>query len=138
MDRLLDAQYAGPPFLRMPAMARVMVAAIQRGAISDYLWHAWVVMPNHVHLLITRYIEPSILLRQLKGVSSREADALLGRTGRKLWQDESYDHLVRSAKEFQRVEDYITQNPVRAGLRTRPKNPWSSASIVGGLNPAAG
>jgi len=53
MDRLLDEQRAGPAHLRMPAIAQVVADAIRKGAAGDYLLHAWVVMPNHVHLLLT-------------------------------------------------------------------------------------
>ena len=106
---------------------------------ADYELHAWVVMPNHVHLLITPRVDVPILLRRLKGVSAREANQLLGQTGQPFWQDESYDHLVRDADEFQRIEKYILQNPVRAGLaRSAEEYPWCSVSKTGGLKPAAG
>jgi putative DNA methylase len=94
-------------------------------------------MPNHVHLLFTPKIAPSVALRRLKGSSAREANALLGLTGLPFWQDESYDHLVRSQQQFERIENYILQNPVRAGLaRDAEEYPWSSG--FGGLKPAAG
>ena len=73
MDRLLDADRAGPTYLRMPAVAQIVVVSIRKGAPADYLLHTWVVMPNHVHLLLTPNIEPSIVLRRLKGVSARES-----------------------------------------------------------------
>jgi putative transposase len=94
-------------------------------------------MPNHVHLLLTPKIETSIALRKLKGTSAREANKLLGLTGQPFWQGESYDHLVRSPEEFERIENYILQNPVRAGLARVPEEyPWSSG--FRGLKPAAG
>ena len=97
------------------------------------------VMPNHVHLLITPRVEVPALLRRLKGISARESNKLLGQTGRPFWQDESYDRLVRNAIEFQRIEGYILQNPVRAGLaRSAEEYPWSSVSMPGGPRPAAG
>jgi len=48
----------------------------------DYLLHKWVVMPNQVHLLLTRQIEPSVALRRLKGVSAREANQVVERLSR--------------------------------------------------------
>ena len=139
MDRLLDAQSAGPTYLRMPAIVQVLVDAIKQGASSYYRSHAWVVMPNHAHLLITPQIDPRTLLRNLKGVSSREANKLLGRTGQAFWQDESYHRLVPSQEEFGRIEDFIVQNPVRAGLAHSPQEySWSRVSVAGGLKPAAG
>ena len=139
LDRLLDEQRAGPAYLRMPAIAEVVADAIGQGTASDYLLHAWVVMPNHVHFLITPQVEVPALLRRLKGISARESNKLLGQTGRPFWQDESYDRLVRNANEFKRIESYILQNPVRAGLaRSAEEYPWSSISRPGGLKPAAG
>jgi len=128
MDRLLDEARTGPTYLRMPAVANLVIAAIRKGTPGDYLAHTWVVMPNHVHLLLTPRLHPSVALRRLKGASAREANALLGRTGSPFWQDESYDHLVRTPQQFDRIETYILQNPVRAGLaRLAEEYPWSSA-----------
>ena len=53
---------------------------------------------------------------------------MLGRTGQAFWQDESYDRLVRDAREFGRIASYIERNPVDAGLVTEPERfHWSSA-----------
>src|SRR5947209_3090789 len=65
MDRLLDEQRAGPAYLKMPAIAQVVIDPIRKGAGGDYVLHAWVVMPNHVHLLITPQIDVATLLRKL-------------------------------------------------------------------------
>ena len=140
MDRLLDEERAGPSYMRIPEVAEAVIAAIRKRADDDYRLHCWVVMPNHVHLLLTPKIDGSIVLRRVKGASAREANRLLGLTGRPFWQDESYDHLVRSEEEFERIGSYIVQNPVRVGLaRCEQEYRWSSAfDLVGGLKPAAG
>ncbi len=55
MDRLLDQGATGPTFLRQPAIAELVRNSIQYGAqLGDYKMHAWVIMPNHVHLLLIR------------------------------------------------------------------------------------
>ena len=96
-----------------------------------------VVMPNHVHLLITPKIALSEIMRRLKGSSAREANKSLGRLGT-FWQEESYDHLVRSDVEFGRIKSYILENPVKAGLvRSAEEFRWSSGYEGGGLKPAA-
>lgn len=137
MDRLLDGERFGPAHLRTPAVARVVIAALHAGGVADYHLHAWVLMPNHAHFLITPRIDPSVAFRRLKGVSAREANKLLNLTGRPFWQRESYDHLVRDPDEFRRIENYILENPVRAGIaRTAAEYPWSSG--FGGLKPSAG
>jgi putative DNA methylase len=138
MDRLLDEARSGPAYLRMPAIAEVVADSIGKGAACDYQLHAWVVMPNHVHLLITPQVDVPALLQRLKGTSARHGNKLLGQTGRPFWQDESYDRLVRSANEFRRIESYILNNPMRAGLARSPEEyPWSSVSRVGGLKASA-
>ena len=137
MDRLLDENRSGPTYLRMAEVADVLIAAIRSGTPDDYLLHTWVVMPNHVHLLVTPKINPSLALRRLKGASAREANKFLGFTGKPFWQDESFDHLVRNQAEFERIENYLLQNPVRAGLaRVEADYPYSS--VFRGLKPAAG
>ena len=53
---------------------------------------------------------------------------MLGLTGRPFWQDESYDHMVRNEREFEKIRSYIEENPVRAGLvREASEYRWSSA-----------
>jgi REP element-mobilizing transposase RayT len=65
----------------------------------------------------------------VKNTSARKANLILGRTGMPFWQDESYDHWVRDAKEFDRIARYIEWNPVKAGLVEQVELwPWSSAS----------
>ena len=85
-------------------------------------------MANHVHVLLLPLISPSRLLQSLKGPTAREANLILDRTGRKLWQAESYDHWVRDDLELERIASYIETNPVKAGLVDRAdKYRWSSA-----------
>jgi hypothetical protein len=52
----------------------------------------------------------------LKGITAKRADAMLGLTGNPFWQEESYDHLVRHDREFEKIRNDIEVNPVRAGL----------------------
>jgi REP element-mobilizing transposase RayT len=55
LDRLLDEAQAGPFYLRQPALADLVVEAIHYNelVLGQYTVHAFVVMPNHVHLLIS-------------------------------------------------------------------------------------
>jgi putative DNA methylase len=129
VDRLLDQARSGPMCLNQPAIAQVVADSIHRGQeLNHYDLHAWVIMPNHVHLLITPHVALSSLLRSLKTFSAIRANALLDRTGHPFWQEESYDHLVRTAEEYRRIHRYIENNPLNAGLCTTPEAfPWSSA-----------
>jgi REP element-mobilizing transposase RayT len=93
-----------------------------------YRLHAFVVMPNHVHLLVTPEADARRWLGPLKGFTRHRANEVKGTHGRPFWQDESYDHLARSGADFERIRWYIEQNPVAAGLvATAEQFPWSSA-----------
>jgi putative transposase len=138
MDRHLDSARAGPMYLRRPAVAQLVMESLQRGEqLGHYELYAFVVMANHVHVLIHPHVDPSRLLKSLKGATAREANKLLGRTGESFWQKESHDHWVRDQAEFERIRLYIENNPVKAGLVKAPEQyPWSSASVEKSLDAA--
>lgn len=131
MDRLLDAARYGPVHLKRPDVARVVRGSIKHCGKGNYDLHAWVIMPNHVHLLFTPNTDVSSILCSLKGYRARQANQLLGHTDQPFWQDESYDHFVRTAEEFRRIEGYIIGNPVKARLAGSVEEfPWSSAAAA--------
>ena len=68
--------------------------------LGHYALHAFVVMPNHVHLLATAAVPLPKLTKSLKGITSKRANAMLARTGRPFWQEETYDRVVRQEREF--------------------------------------
>ena len=130
MDRILDGALNGPSYLRMPEIAEVVMAALRAGEsrFGRYQIHSYVVMPNHVHALVTPDVVAAQWLGPLKGFTAHEANRILGQRGRHFWQDESYDRLVRSDREFDRIRNYIEQNPVKAGLVAAAEEfRWSSA-----------
>jgi REP element-mobilizing transposase RayT len=88
--------------------------------------HAVVIMPTHAHLLFTplenEQATPYSLAEIMKGIKGPSAyyiNRLLGRRGQ-LWQDESFDRIMRS-QEFESKFDYICANPVDAGLCDKPE-----------------
>jgi REP element-mobilizing transposase RayT len=109
MDRLLDEARTGALYLRQPAVADMIVESIQYNArvLGHYLLHAFVVMPNHVHLLATPAVALPKLTKSLKGIAAKRANAMLALTGRPFWREESYDRLVRHEREFERIKNYI-------------------------------
>lgn len=129
MDKLLDAAQSGPTFLKQPDVAQVVLKAVRDGEnFGRYQAHAFVVMPNHVHLLVTPHVTTRRWLGPLKGFTGHTANKLLRRRDA-FWQEESYDHLVRNDRSFQRIRRYIECNPVNAGLAATPEEfPWSSAA----------
>ena len=131
MDRLLDRGATGPVYLRRPEIAELTVRALHDGErrLRRYDLHAYVVMPNHVHILVTPKVVATRWLGPLKGSTAYSANTLLDNHGQPFWQDESYDHLVRTGEEFVRIRSYIEENPVTAGLVSEAwKHRWSSAA----------
>ena len=127
LDRLLDNARTGPLFLRQPEIAQLVVDAIHYCDGKQYQLHSYVVMANHVHLLVTPLVPVSKVTQTLKRFTAREANRMLGRSGR-FWQEESYDRLVRDRAECERILRYIEWNPVKCGLVAEPSEfPWSSA-----------
>ena len=93
--------------------------------------HAAVVMPEHVHLLMTPLRDANgelfclqDILKGIKGASARRVNQLTSGSG-PVWQEESFDYVVRSYEILQQKTEYIRQNPVRRGLVRRPEEyPW--------------
>lgn len=96
--------------------------------LEHYALHAFVVMPNHVHLLVTATVPLPQLTKSLKGITAKRSNAMLALTGKPFWQEESYDHVARNQREFDQIHRYIEENPVRAGLVDQAADyRWSSA-----------
>jgi len=125
-----DRLPSGPVWLKDPRLADVVSNALRYGETVRRLYTlvAWVIMPNHVHVILEPRIALPNILRWLKGRTSRVANRILGRTGMPFWQDESFDHWVRSGEELQELIRYVEGNPVRGKLvEAEEEWPWSSA-----------
>ena len=129
LDAALDSAKSGPLWLADPEFADYAEYPIVRGAeLGRYELHAYVVMPNHVHVLLDPHLPLAKISGVIKGVAARDINASLGRSGKPLWQDESFDHWIRNSAEFERICHYIEWNPVKAKLVARPEDwKWSSA-----------
>ena len=128
-DLELDRGSSGPLWLREPRVASLVVSEIEAVAAKGLCRvYAWVIMPNHVHLLIEPLVPMKLITKAIKGATARRANLLLARTGKYFWQDQCFDHWIRNEAEFQKVKNYIEENPRRAGLvNEREQWPWSSA-----------
>ena len=88
---------------------------------EQYQLHEFVVMPNHVHLLVTPAITIERVMQLVKGGFSYRAKRELG-FGGEVWQNSFYDRRVRDSVEYEKIRHYIRENPVRAGLNERAKD----------------
>jgi REP element-mobilizing transposase RayT len=130
VDRYLDSAPTGPRWLADPEVASAVEQTIFNGVeLGHYLLDAYVIMPNHVHVLLWPLVSLARITGGTKGVSAKDANARLGRVGNHFWQDESFDHWVRNSRESERITHYIGWNPVKVGLASKPENwRWSSAN----------
>jgi REP element-mobilizing transposase RayT len=128
IERYLDQGY-GETFLKRPEVARMVQNSLLKFDGIRYHLFSWVVMPNHVHCLMTRFeeYELSDILHSLKSFTSHEANKILRRDGQ-FWIEEYFDRYIRNEQHFARTVRYIENNPVKAGLCREPGDwPYSSA-----------
>ena len=118
-DKALEMYAANEDFLENPEIAQIVAKKIHEYDGKYYDLIAYCIMPNHVHLLFdtANYENTNIsqTMKLIKGGSAYLCNRKLQRKGN-FWQEESYDHYVRNAKELENIIRYIVQNPVKAGL----------------------
>jgi REP element-mobilizing transposase RayT len=119
----------GSAWMKDAPIAAVVQDAMLYFDCVRYHLQAWVVMPNHVHAMVTPsgVWELGQILHSWKSYTATECNRLLGRSGR-FWQKESFDRYVRDEKHYHQAVSYIETNPVKAGLCKTPEDwKWSSA-----------
>jgi putative transposase len=117
-----------------------------------YELHAFVVMPEHVHLLLTPPLDVTLerAIQLIKGAYSHELGGIIGRK-REVWQRGFTDHRIRDEMDFTHHRNYIHRNPVERGLVNDPReyrncsafpgfklDPWPSAAEAAILTDAIG
>ncbi|MCI0623568.1 MAG: transposase [Acidobacteria bacterium] len=118
----------GERWLRRRNVAELVEKILLEADGRDYQMQAWVVMPNHIHLVVDVWDVPlAKLIGRWKGKSSRLANVLLCRGGQ-FWQEDYYDTLIRDEAHLKGAIRYTAQNPVKAFLAKDPREwPWCSA-----------
>jgi len=135
----MDAGH-GSCVLRDDEVARMVQDSFLHFDGIRYRLHAWVVMPNHFHILFQPMAGWSMskivaswkkfTARQVNEIFKREgANREIGAPGKSpLWHREYWDRYIRNEKHYRQAADYIHGNPVAAGLVSRPEGwKWSSA-----------
>lgn len=104
--------------LREPAATDIVESALKHFDGHRYWLGSYAVMPNHVHVLVRPLMEHNLsaILHSWKSFTAHEIGKLKRASG-VVWQDESFDHIVRDEHELEKHASYIEQNPVKAGLR---------------------
>jgi len=124
---LLDAGH-GACFLNRPAVAGLVQHALLHFDGDRYRLVAWVIMPNHVHVLVELMTGQSLaaVIHSWKSFTASQANRLLGRTG-PFWQREYFDRAIRDERHLAASVNYIVGNPVTAGFVTAPGD-WRFSS----------
>ena len=114
--------------LRRPDIATMVEGSLLFHHVTHYDLRAWVIMPNHVHLLFQVQDVPTWqLVDAWKGYTAKKANSILGRSGQ-FWQEGYWDTYIRDSEHEACVRRYIENNPTKAKLVEAPKEwPWSSA-----------
>ena len=124
----------GECYLRQPAIARLVEDALRFFHPERYHLAAWVVMPNHVHVLFKVAEKPmSEIVGSWKKYTALKANHILQRHG-SFWEPDYWDTFMRGADHESATRHYIETNPVGPGLVHDPTDwPWSSARLRDGF-----
>ena len=125
-EDLLDKADAGPVWLKQPEVADIVQEAIHHRDQKEYDLYAYCIMLNHVHLVFRLLKQNQVLsesneylvteaLKSLKWFTALKCNQQLQRSGA-FWQAESYDRVIRDAKELENTIAYTLNNPVKAGF----------------------
>jgi len=115
IEQWLDAG-SGSCLLKDAPTRRLVCDTLDKRNGTQYRLHGYVVMPNHVHVLVSPLGEQRLskIVQSWKSISSRKIKKLMGLDGA-IWQKESFDHIVRSSESLEKFKRYIAENP--AGLK---------------------
>lgn len=111
VDKWLDQGY-GECILQSEDIRKIVVDALLFYHGKRYMLHHFVIMPNHVHLLITPIGDDTVMksIGSVKQFTANAINKLLGRSG-EVWQRNVFDRMVRDADNYEKYIQYINQNP---------------------------
>ena len=111
VDKWLDQGY-GECILQSEDIRKIVVDALLFYHGKRYILHHFVIMPNHVHLLITPIGDDTVMksIGSVKQFTANAINKLLGRSG-EVWQRNVFDRMVRDANNYEKYVQYINQNP---------------------------
>ena len=137
IEAALD-QGHGACWLQRPEIATLVRGALCHFNGDRYRLHGWVIMPNHVHVLVTPLGDHSLsgVVHSWKSYTATQANKLLGRRG-PFWHADYFDRFMRDEGHFVTTLEYIHGNPVKAGLCADP-SAWEWTSYHTWASPGGG
>ena len=144
IEQILDSGY-GSCILKLPKIAGIVKENWLFFDKKKYDLIAYVIMPNHVHILIKTYLGNPLkeIIHSWKSYTGKMILRELNedeapKSGGKIWQDEYWDRFIRDQKHYLDAINYIHNNPVKAGLVNKPVDwIWTSAKSIAGEPPAS-
>jgi putative DNA methylase len=132
IERALDSGH-GEEALKNPAISLLVENALLHFDADRYRLHAWVIIPNHVHVLVTPLGNNTIsaIAHSWKSFTANKANAYLGRSGM-FWAKEYFDRAIRDEMHYANALGYFAMNPVKAGLCKEPQDWRFSSEWKGG------
>lgn len=134
LEALVDAGY-GVCWLRREDCARIVQEALLYFDGERYRVFAWVVMPNHVHVLFQTLPDWAMgaVVGSWKTFTANAIGRLVRQPGEpqpQVWHPEFWDRYIRDENHFASARAYIHNNPVKAGLVLHPEDwLWSSTHL---------
>lgn len=108
----------------MPPSARdIVLSSCCHNHRKSYELNVAVVMPDHAHMIFASLVDEqerqihslNEIMRTIKSASAHLINRRLNRQGH-VWQEESFDHVLRSSENLDAKVDHVLRNPVRKGL----------------------
>jgi putative transposase len=132
-DKELDRSNE-PYWLGEKHIAEIVKASIEFFEVEALTTHAYCIMPNHLHWVFSHKEDAQVvwrILQRMKSFTAKQCNAILKRQGQ-FWEEESYDHIVPDAKEFDNIVWYTLQNPVKAGFVKKWED-WTFSFVEDGF-----
>jgi REP element-mobilizing transposase RayT len=129
LERAID-KGAGECLLTKPANAAIVRDSFEHFDGDRYLLLSWVVMPNHVHVMIEQVEGHRLadIVQSWKSFTAHAINKARGFNGR-VWSPEYFDRYVRDERHYVNAKYYIENNPVKARLVGRPED-WPYSSVT--------
>ena len=118
IQNILDSG-SGSCILKKKEISNIVKSALFHFDENRYILGEWVIMPNHVHVVVIPLYNFSVekITHSWKSYTAHEINKILNRNGA-VWQHESYDHIIRNSKQLEFIAKYIIENPIKGNCKS--------------------